>query len=57
MTRPGRSRKGVNRAAIEEREREQLFAAITRIMIAVAQALIDRFLGGGGPGHPSARRR
>jgi hypothetical protein len=52
MARPGtRRRNGGNRAAAERWARWQLLAAIVRIVIAVAQPLLDRYLGGGGPGH------
>ncbi len=52
MARPGKScRKGGNRAAIDRWERKQLIATIARIVIEIVQPLLDRFFGGGGPGH------
>ena len=52
MARPGkRRRNGGNRAATDTWERRQLYATIARLAIEIMQPLIERFIGGGGPGH------
>ena len=52
VARPGkRRRNGGRRTAVDGWERWQLLASIARIVIEVAQPLLDHFFGGGGPGH------